>query len=199
MSNGEKWRRLSPQYAEGKFGYGNSPGKRIKKRQRVHPDPLRLIPPAWWAAWTDGGCWPNPGGEMGVGAVLQDPWGARYRFGACAGPGTNNLAEFAGVLLALWELKRMGADRIVFFSDSKLVLGAFFWKWKLKAPHLAQMAEPILGAMCGFKEVRGHLIPRKLNEQADALAEKGVKHGQHLPPELTALLPDLGYLKIIQK
>ena len=83
---------------------------------------------------------------------------------------TNNVAEYAGTVLALREARRLGATEVDLRLDSKLIVEQLNGRWRVKDAKLKGL----------FAEAREHLAalhrwsaihePRARNRAADALA-----------------------------
>jgi probable phosphoglycerate mutase len=96
---------------------------------------------------------------------------------------TNNVAEYAGLVLALREARRLGAEEIDLRLDSKLIVEQLNGRWRVKDAKLQGL----------FAEARRHLAtfvrwsathePRERNRAADALANLALDD-----PEAAALL-----------
>ncbi|MGH3074725.1 MAG: reverse transcriptase-like protein, partial [Gaiellales bacterium] len=96
--------------------------------------PLRLV------IRTDGAARGNPG-PASCGAVLidasrqdaHDPDAAPIAAVARAlGVRTNNVAEYAGLVLALREARRIGAVEVELLLDSKLIVEQLNGRWRVK-------------------------------------------------------------------
>ena len=84
--------------------------------------------------YTDGGSRGNPG-PSAAGFVLTDVSANQLAAsGIYLGEGTNNTAEYTGILKALEAAKKLAAKNIEIFSDSELVVrqinGEYKVKWK---------------------------------------------------------------------
>jgi probable phosphoglycerate mutase len=83
---------------------------------------------------------------------------------------TNNVAEYVGLVLALREARRLGADEVDLRLDSKLIVEQLNGRWRVRDAKLQGL----------FAEARRHLgalrrwsathEPRVRNRAADALA-----------------------------
>jgi ribonuclease H / adenosylcobalamin/alpha-ribazole phosphatase len=127
---------------------------------------------------TDGASRGNPG-RASAGAVLIDaarPDAFEPDATAVAvvardlGIRTNNVAEYAGLVLALREADRLGAREIDLRLDSKLIVEQLNGRWRVKDVKLQGLfAEAVrrLGALRRWSAVHE---PRVRNRAADALA-----------------------------
>jgi len=179
MTHSAEWyRNRSMKYAEGKMRWRRG-GRRLSVAERI----VRLGDGAW-TVWADGAAWPNPG-PYSCAAILQDPEGRRYVEARYLGAhGTNNQAEYEGLILALRELKRRGATKAVIVSDSKLILGQFAWGWRVTKAHLAALLATAREESWGLK-LEVHLVPRELNAQADAAAERALLPHQKISENIS--------------
>lgn len=147
-----------------------------------HPEAGHVI------AWTDGSCWPNPGGPGGWGYVLQaDGEDIREGFDG-ESTSTNNRAEMLGVIEALQAIDRLEpAIRrrpVIVRTDSQLVVLCAVGAWRRKAN--ADLWR-ILDALCAGRTVfyewwRGH-VGTDGNERADRLALRGQRAASGAPSE----------------
>lgn len=83
---------------------------------------------------------------------------------------TNNVAEYAGLVLALREAEQLGAQEVDLRLDSKLIVEQLNGRWRVKDAKLQGFfAEAVrrLGALRRWSAVHE---PRKNNRAADALA-----------------------------
>lgn len=124
--------------------------------------------------WTDGLCEPiNPGGT-GCAAYLIKRNGRIVEKGAVvldvSREMTNNVAEYSALIHALQAIRRLGLDKekVVFRSDSKLLVSQMRGEWKVKGTRIvplhAKAKELTKGLDIDFK-----WVPREENEEADGL------------------------------
>ena len=122
---------------------------------------------------TDGGARGNPGPSASA-AVLENELGeilATPTF--YLGVGTNNQAEYQGVIIALQEAKKISATaELNFFLDSELVVRQLIGEYKIKNQDLRKLWEEILNLSHGFKKISYQHIPREKNYQADKLVNE---------------------------
>lgn len=129
--------------------------------------------------YCDGAAKNNPG-PSGCGAVLylvSPPPESKVEMTQSLGVGTNNEAEYCGLLLGMREAhERYQLDKLVIRMDSALVVNQVNGKWKCKAVNLKpylQAAQTLLK-----KHQPGWIlewIPRDQNAVADRLANKAVR------------------------
>lgn len=124
--------------------------------------------------YTDGGSRGNPG--PGAGAyVLKTAAGALIESRAIFLPETtNNAAEYTGVLEALSAAAKRGADEIILYSDSELLVRQINGQYKVKSENLKALYEQCMKRLAGFRRWRVVHIPREKNDQADRLANEAM-------------------------
>jgi ribonuclease HI len=140
--------------------------------------------------WTDGFCWPNPGGSIGLGVVLRCNSAMRELLeGAAPEPrNTNNAAELSAVLLALRSLTK--PCQAIVFTDSKYVADgwASWLRLERRDRPNAILFHKIEGAASQhsltIEWVRGG--ESELNRLADRLSQEGAL--PHLPSRAQAAL-----------
>lgn len=94
----------------------------------------------------DGGCAPNPG-KMSSCIVVVDAGKKTQAFTMKdLGQGTNNVAEWSGLIWAAEWAKDNGAEKIIFIGDSQLVINQAAGRWKINNQLLADLAKQ-------FKEI----------------------------------------------
>lgn len=125
---------------------------------------------AQWVVHCDGSAVPNPG-RMGLGALLVDPDGTRYRVSrSCPGTGCNNEAEVRAFIAALEELKALGANELVACSDSSILVAQLARADAAPIARLAPLYEEARAALAAFEQADVRWIPSHRNGEADALA-----------------------------
>jgi ribonuclease HI len=90
------------------------------------------------------------------------------------GLGTNNEAEYRGMLAALEEGRAMGAEELEITSDSELMVRQINRQYRVKAENLRPMVEEVWQKMADFKDVRLRHAPREhpLIQRADELVNQ---------------------------
>ncbi len=128
------------------------------------------VPGGTWVLAIDGGARGNPG-PAGAGAVLYDPAGVRADGRAFPlGTMTNNAAEYEGLVRGLAMARERGATRLLVRSDSELLVRQMTGAYRIKAPHLAALADRARVLAAGFAAVAYAAVPRERNTEADRLA-----------------------------
>lgn len=136
-----------------------------------------------WICYTDGGARGNPG-PSGIGVVIVDPKGVvKAELSQFLGNGTNNFAEYAAVILALTELKKVLGKKskelqIEIRLDSELVKKQLSGEYQIKEPSLVpQFIEIHNLRVSAFPHIRFVHIPREKNKDADRLANVAMDRG----------------------
>eukprot|EP00551_Chaetoceros_affinis_P011482 CAMPEP_0203682422 /NCGR_PEP_ID=MMETSP0090-20130426/45733_1 /ASSEMBLY_ACC=CAM_ASM_001088 /TAXON_ID=426623 /ORGANISM="Chaetoceros affinis, Strain CCMP159" /LENGTH=403 /DNA_ID=CAMNT_0050551331 /DNA_START=555 /DNA_END=1766 /DNA_ORIENTATION=+ len=119
----------------------------------------------------DGGSRGNPG-VSGCGMVLFDSesqlevWsGFKY-----LNEGTNNIAEYCGLLDGLKFSKMMGVKDLIAEGDSKLVVNQINGIYQVKKQHLKPLYQEVLSLIKQYRSFQLNYIPRSENFRADQLA-----------------------------
>lgn len=86
------------------------------------------------------------------------------------GRGTNNEAEYDGLLLGLRRAKALGATRVRIHGDSQLIIKQLQGQYKVKAPNLQARFQEAKSLLEGFPSRSLKWIPRDANQKADAAA-----------------------------
>lgn len=86
----------------------------------------------------DGACLPkNPGGVACFGVVATNNGDiVEEKWGVVDEQGTNNIAEWAGLVEAIQMVKELGWDNVKILGDSQLVVNQFNERWKINKEHL---------------------------------------------------------------
>lgn len=136
-----------------------------------------------WTCYTDGGARGNPG-PSGIGIVIVDPKGVvKSESSQFLGNGTNNYAEYAAVVLALTELKRILGKKtkevkVEIKLDSELVKKQLSGEYQIKEPSLVpQFIEIHNLRVSAYPHISFTHIPREKNKDADRLANVAMDRG----------------------
>jgi ribonuclease HI len=131
---------------------------------------------------TDGAARGNPG-PASLGAALID--GSRpdaldpaappdATISEALGVQTNNVAEWTGVLRALELARRLGAQKVDLFLDSKLIVEQLQGRWRVKDPKLQPLWAEAKATLSGFQRWSATHVPRAQNATADRLANEAL-------------------------
>jgi ribonuclease HI len=124
--------------------------------------------------WFDGACSGNPG-PMGAGAVVQVEGGRAQHLSLFMGPGTNNEAEYHGLLLGLRHALGAGAQEVTVRGDSQLILRQLEGRYQVKAPNLRALNQEARGLLARFASHRLEWVPRAQNAEADRAARTAIE------------------------
>ncbi|MFH0795395.1 MAG: reverse transcriptase-like protein [bacterium] len=121
--------------------------------------------------YIDGSSKGNPG-PMAAGIVIvSDPEGDTVlEEGLSLGRGTNNVAEYRGLLRALQWAKRLNLEEVTVFSDSQLMVNQFSGQYKLKNEVLRDLCNQARERAGQFHRFDLKFILRTQNKRADQLA-----------------------------
>jgi ribonuclease HI len=136
-------------------------------------------------AYTDGAC---RGGNPGICscAFVVEIGGSYYDHSVFLGPGTNNYAEYQGLLSLLRWAHEEGAKKLDIFSDSQLVVNQVNGLWNVNKSEIEGMCNMARHYMseAGHRlhYIRGH-AGHPGNERADKLCNQVLdmwesKHGK---------------------
>jgi len=128
-----------------------------------------------WHIYTDGGSRGNPG-ESACAFVVTADAADVHSEGLYLGTGTNNEAEYAGVIASLrWVISQdlSSVEKIEWFTDSQLVMSQINKLWKIKEPRIQRMVTEIW-ALQGklHKPFSIRYVPREKNQEADLLVNQ---------------------------
>ena len=129
----------------------------------------RQAQPHEWSAWFDGSAKPNPG-HCRCGIVLKAPDGRTWKHSANLGHGSSSDAEYQGMVAALKLALQQGAQRLVVFGDSRVVIDDVQFDSEVASPLLAVWRTEAQAIVSRFETLRWCWIPRALNSAADQLA-----------------------------
>jgi ribonuclease HI len=116
----------------------------------------------------DGSAAPSNPGHCTAGAVLITPDDTKHEYSQFMGTGTNNSAEFGGLILGLTKAIQMGVQHIEIYGDSDLVVKCSNGDWNTKQAHLYIALTYAKDLLSCFESWSMQWIPREHNI-ADAL------------------------------
>lgn len=118
----------------------------------------------------DGSANPNPGDNCVAGYVLHLPNGQVHRGRNAFGKGTNNIAEYKGLIDGLTEALRQGVTHLEVYGDSMLVINGMKKGYNPKGkPHLEKLKREALDLSKLFREIHYSWVPREQNADADSM------------------------------
>ncbi len=132
--------------------------------------------------FTDGGSRGNPGPSAIGGVILQDAKDGAViaDFSEYLGEGTNNEAEYKGLLHSLELVQTFFAehpevDECAWHLDSKLVVEQINKNWKIKEPRMRVFAEKCWSILSTFPFKKTIMyVPRAQNAVADSLVNQAL-------------------------
>jgi ribonuclease HI len=128
--------------------------------------------------FTDGSSLDNPG-PAGAGAVLLDSCGQiAFRVGLYLGRATNNVAEYAGLILGIEKTLEYGLTTIDIFADSMLVVNQIKGLYRVSAPHLLEPFQRACAILSYFESWSINYVSRKYNKLADKMAVAAAELGR---------------------
>lgn len=131
-----------------------------------------------WKIFTDGGSRGNPG-ESACAFVVSTADGEIFSQGKYLGIGTNNEAEYAGLLASLtWVVQQDLSDvqKIEWFTDSQLMRSQVTRLWKIKEPRMRQLVDQVWKLQTELQKQKKDFfityVPREENKAADLLVNQ---------------------------
>ncbi len=128
----------------------------------------------------DGGCYPNPGGPIGIGYVVTFPNACdTFISGLPAYPtNSNNVAEYLALTALLNHFKSSDAPcRLIIKGDSLMVIKQMNKKMKIGSGHYVPYALKAIEIASKLTDlgviIEYHWIPREQNDHADQLSQQG--------------------------
>lgn len=131
-------------------------------------------------AYIDGGSRGNPG-PAAAGFVLNDSSGTQLQAKAYViGRTTNNVAEYTSLVKALEAASKFGAEQIIVFSDSELLVKQINGQYRVKSELIKPLYEQAACLLDRFKNWKVHHITRDKNKQADGLVNQALDTGHNI-------------------
>jgi ribonuclease HI len=122
--------------------------------------------------YVDGASRGNPG-AAGIGIVISDETGKTLKqISEHIGEATNNVAEYTALIRGLEEAFALGADAVDINSDSELLVRQITGFYRVKAPHLQELHQRVIGLLSSFRSISIDHTPREGNALADKLAKQ---------------------------
>jgi ribonuclease HI len=121
--------------------------------------------------YSDGSSRNNPG-EVGAGVFLMRNGNPLERIARYLGVTTNNIAEYTAAITGLERAMQLGASSVKLFADSELPVKQIDGFYKVKNEGLKPLharAKELIAKICSVEVL---YIPRAMNREADALANK---------------------------
>ncbi len=122
----------------------------------------------------DGASRGNPG-PAGIGVLFLGPDGAVVeQIHRGIGEATNNVAEYSALLAGLDRAAALGVTELEVYSDSELLVRQLQGRYQVKHPALRPLYAAARKRIAGLSRFAIHHVPRELNAEADALANRGI-------------------------
>lgn len=90
---------------------------------------------------------------------------------------TNNVAEYTAVKEALKAAKSLGAEEVVLYLDSELVVKQLNGEYRVRSPGLTSLYEEVIGLASTFLSFSAQHVGRDKNKRADRLANLALARG----------------------
>lgn len=127
--------------------------------------------------YADGASKGNPG-RAAIGAVIVDEEGETLlEISQSIGVTTNNVAEYTAVKEALKAAKSLGAEEVVLYLDSELVVKQLNGEYRVRSPGLTSLYEEVIGLASTFLSFSVQHVGRDKNKRADRLANLALARG----------------------
>ncbi len=123
--------------------------------------------------YSDGASRNNPG-EAGAGIVIMRDGKPAEKIGRYLGVTTNNIAEYSAAIIGLEQAVRLGASRVSLRADSELLVKQVNGEYKVKNEGLKPLHAKVRELIAKIGNVDVQYIPREMNKEADALANKAI-------------------------
>ena len=124
--------------------------------------------------FTDGGCSGNPG-PAAIGVVLKEGSETIKTLSRFIGQGTNNIAEYTALIVALQEALILKANDVSVKTDSELMCKQVLGLYAVKHENIKPLFAQVKHLMSGFKSFHIAHVPREQNSEADALVRQVLK------------------------
>jgi ribonuclease HI len=138
------------------------------------PTPKSDAPMSECVIYVDGASRGNPG-LAGAGAIIRNSdgevIGELRRF---LGMGTNNMAEYEALILALEEARSLGCNSVSVFADSELVVKQIKGIYKVKNEGLKGLYAIAAKLITQFSSFKIAHVKREFNGEADRLANEAI-------------------------
>ncbi|XP_056697840.1 uncharacterized protein [Spinacia oleracea] len=122
-----------------------------------------------WTVYVDGSSTQN---GCGAGIICQSPEGDKYEYAMRFNFQTsNNEAEYEALLAGIKMCKAAGAQEILAFSDSQLIVSLVNGDYEARDPNMIKYMQAVHQEIEHLKSFEAKQIPRTENNQADALSK----------------------------
>ena len=123
--------------------------------------------------YTDGASRNNPG-EAGAGVFIMRDGRPLEKIAQYLGTTTNNIAEYQAAIIGLEHCVKLGASTVRLHADSELMVKQLNGQYKVKNEGLKPLYLKVKELIAKIGRVEVQYIPREMNKEADALANKAI-------------------------
>ena len=123
--------------------------------------------------FTDGASRNNPG-EAGAGICILRDGESLEKIARYLGTTTNNIAEYKAAIIGLEHAVKLGASTVKLHADSELMVKQLNGQYKVKNEGLRPLFLKAKELIAKIGNVEVKYIPREMNKEADALANKAI-------------------------
>jgi ribonuclease HI len=123
--------------------------------------------------FTDGASRNNPG-EAGAGIFIVRDGAPVEKIARYLGVTTNNIAEYTAAIIGLEHAVKIGAKNVKLHADSELMVKQLNGQYKVKNEGLKPLFLKAKELIAKIGSVTVKYIPREMNKEADALANKAI-------------------------
>jgi ribonuclease HI len=123
--------------------------------------------------YTDGASRNNPG-EAGAGIFITQDGMPIEKIARYLGITTNNVAEYTAAIIGLEHAVTLRASRVKLCADSELLVKQLNGQYKVKNEGLKPLYAKVKELIAKMGTVEVQYIPRAMNKEADALANKAI-------------------------
>ena len=158
--------------------------KKEDEKKEPEDKPLLAYYKGAVVVFTDGGAKENPG-PSGCSCII-DAGDYIIKTNKFLGNGTNNEAEYSGVLLGINKIIELGIRNanVHFLSDSQLVVNQLSGRWRIKDPRMRSYVDEIRSLLDQYEiEASFTYIPREKNLDANLLTLAAID-GKHVDETL---------------
>jgi len=122
------------------------------------------------------GCSKGNPGRAGAGAVIYCNRAEIWADAKFVGPKeTNNVAEYAGLIMGLHEALRRNIKQLTVQGDSELIIKQMKKEYAVKSPNIKAYYEAAAALAAKFERVHFKHVYRNHNVRADALSNAGIE------------------------
>lgn len=123
------------------------------------------------------GCSKGNPGPAGAGAVIYDEneeeiWSQAH---FVSSHGTNNEAEYTGLLLGLQKSVELGISNLLVRGDSQLIIRQMKGEYKVKSESLKNIHLNAIKLTKQIEKIKFEHVYRKFNKRADELSNEGIR------------------------